>query len=1356
MHPRLAHVLLAGAVLSLLTARPAVAQLPRLQPFRAISSQRVKPNAVVVLDTSGSMRQPAWCSSDGYPGNTVGTDCEGGAGCTAYSTSYDCPKCLLGHTYSPSGGGTCTLPPSEGGGTYPAYGRTSSRIAEAKRALGNILAQISTSVNLGLMTYDQAGYSAYRRTGWGGWTVQMPTPGTACPTGPTNHSVTVTLTEGTEYALTLCNAGAGNAIRKYSTSQIDAPDSVVRIYPDNDSTTLAENDDTSTPAGVYTNCQAESGDASAASTAYYTPSSTGSYKVCVAGKTGSSDGKGTLRILARLAQWMEPQRVPGFEPSVTAPASATIPGLGDCALSTLEGKQGRWRPRGRGGSRADQYFDFEEMTSCRWRGGGLRCSNAGRDFDLRGVAYACWMQTESFTSDGSSTSRVFGPTDDRTPYASRGPAFSIATGLDAGTWSFAVPSNNGQNALLGTFPAAQGGRLRVQASTSGDAAVQAAKLDAIGSWLQPSASGGLSASGATPIGPSLYQSPATRGSSWQNNAYQYYQCLEQCTSPNANGCSTSGFECDPLSACRDSYVVLVTDGAPTEPSSDATYCVTDQAACRAAPGASSCRCRAVKAAYNLRQGTPSVKTFVIGFSADVSGNADDRNMLRNIAKAGGTCLPGRDDVEGCVYFAGDQQQLVDALKAAFNRISGEFSTSPVSTATGSRSTVASNYALLTATRYPAWEGELTAYDLLSPNLDAQGRAPVHFKAGEELKVRPWCERKVFSWNVTNTALSDSQDPPRFSSLPPNTAVPFSTWTAGPCLPAHANGAAVAKLFAKLKEGGFLPATVPAPNELEASNMVRFILGDPLMFGQASGAPQWKLGPIMHSTPIVVGESAEDAGRFPGRPGLAYVGSSYGLVHAFWLESGMGGRTKGGEAFAFAPPRLLGSMYEIYTSQGESSDESKHVWGVASSAHATDICVAGCGSATPTWRTLLVFGLGAGGPAYYALDVSYVAGTDGSPLSTPYCAGAEPNDASRCVFPRWSTDDRWATPRLGHTDLASGFSPLLGEGWSVPGISEVGGRRVVVMGSGYGTDGEKGQHLVVANAATGTLLENRRIGGGPPASPQVEYGLLADVPLVKYDPLSVTESPAYAVVADPGGRIHAWVPQIDSGSDNSPTLVADLGVSKPFLYGPAVFHKQAGGGNPDEVIIGAGTSSFDLPEGSPETYLYILARRGGTTVTVAARKISDLCKTDFTRNLDSVSYCASAENRFNSTTRLISAPKILVNSTTRGVACNSAQAQNSGNCVLQVAFPVYEPAPTACETGSSYLIVLEAVLFPALQAEHAMTIDLGERLRSSGFTVGAGGQSLVVGGTGGVTPTIRGSGSGGSSFRGTRTLGWREI
>lgn len=104
---------------------------------------------------------------------------------------------------------------------------------------------------------------------------------------------------------------------------------------------------------------------------------------------------------------------------------------------------------------------------------------------------------------------------------------------------------------------------------------------------------------------------------------------------------------------------------------------------------------------------------------------------------------------------------------------------------------------------------------------------------------------------------------------------------------------------------------------------------------------WVLGDIIHSVPLIVRYDDE------GTDSLILVGANDGMLHAFDDESG-------DELWAFVPPDVLENLNELRP--GESATHPYFVDGSARMLEVED-------------QKIVVFGLGRGGRAYYALDVT---------------------------------------------------------------------------------------------------------------------------------------------------------------------------------------------------------------------------------------------------------------------------------------------------------------------------------------------------------------------------------------------------
>ncbi len=1271
--------------------------LPKLTPTTAISSQRVKPNMLIVLDTSGSMEWPAWNST------TIGNDCYNGDD-NCLETLPSSTKCL--------GGATCdgdNMCPDSGDGTgaYPCGSRTSSRMAIMKRALGRIMEDNKAAVNFGFMTFDQTGYFKYLEvvTDSTSWTSAgtLTSTGGACPSG---HSRDMTLNRNQTYVFTLCTQTGSPFSAGGSTA-----DPQLAIF---DGTTFKAGAG-STPGGSevadYVQCESTK-----APTLTYTPTTRKTYKVCVAGETDAADGTGKLTALTRTVSYYRQRELlanAGF--TVDAGPSATF----------IAGGKTNYRIAGRSrftrrGSAMYQDYPAGSCAEVR-RGGAIDCSIGGRMWRFEGAEFYQYTVLPTASAPAEYDSPTYlGPT-------------ATISGVNYHYYEFAPGES-------GPIEGNSYGKLRVPFSLSTLQSDQDAKVSQIQEWLQVASNGGLQADGNTPSGPTLDDSSSGTP---LNNAYDYLQCYINSSSgrSRSSACATNGFSIDPPSAdCRFTYVLFLTDGEPTSPSGDQSACASDS--CITSP--TSCSCSFTNAAYKIFHEL-GAKVYVVGFGAEFAGGTNGQKTLRNVAHAGGSCRPvSSTDIASCMYEASDEDTLTASLQSAINSaLAGDFSTSPVSVATGSTSTVSSNYALLTSTEFPSWKGHLRAFDLLAPP-DSLGKAPEAWDAGVSLNSKAWCKRNVFAWNDTGEFTVGSTTYPNMS------AVRFSNWTSGSCVSTQANGAALRALASRA--GLSFTAT-----DQEADEVVRFILGDPTLTGDDGTDPEtpnWKLMPLFHSTPVAA--TGSPGGSQPGaagfktttanRTGMVYAGSNSGMLHAFYLESGTG-FTKGDEAFAFVPVNALDKMRSLYVQRGQSPNEANQVWGVATSPHVSDVCISNCEStSTSVWRTMLFFGLGPGGPVYHALDVTTIP-TSGLPYCTSAVDLATP---SGCVHQVWRTNQ---------TSLSTSYEAGMGESWSVPAVVTLditsdgvtAPQQTVLVGSGYDATppldsrgnpdttapaNSRGKVFWRINAKNGTLAS--QVEFTPPGSLTAEYALLADVTVAKPESGYL---PSAAYIADPGGRIYR-----SNGATAAPLLAytADFGstaaTQRPFLYSPAVYYSAAG-----ETVFAAATSSYDLP-GGPETALLMLrlaagevdfdGLRGDSQHKLLEKNISQICKTNFTK----ADVCL-AGNKFSTSARAISSPKILVNT-------------NNSVTTVQAAYPIYEPAANVCDIGSSYLVIFDLNLVPTAHAEHSMTIDIGQGLRSSGFSVGAGGGELVVGGAGGVASAINDPTPGGS-FTGTKKVGWRE-
>jgi outer membrane protein assembly factor BamB len=363
---------------------------------------------------------------------------------------------------------------------------------------------------------------------------------------------------------------------------------------------------------------------------------------------------------------------------------------------------------------------------------------------------------------------------------------------------------------------------------------------------------------------------------------------------------------DPSRACRQNYVILVTDGLET---------------CGGNP------CNAARRLRNVRvQGeTYDIKTYVVGLAIPQSLRAN----LNCVAREGGTGEP---------LFANDVVELEQVLTQALNEITaGEFTASAPTITTipfdpSLENRVANNALLVTGLSLPNWNGSLKAYEIFSESSPGSGTflrndpLLLRWDAGEQLATKPSSERQIFTWINGG----------RFDFVEANAA------TLNPYL-----------------------GIVDDLNFTETNRFIRYLQGvdvyDDDGDGNISEDRLWKLGDIYHSTAALVGPPSytfdDDSyknfkAQYAERPKAIYVGSNDGMLHAFDALTG-------GELWGFVPPSLLNKLYQ---------QTSNHTFYVDLSPKVDDAKL-NLSFSTTGWSTVLMIGQGWGGGAYTALDIS---------------------------------------------------------------------------------------------------------------------------------------------------------------------------------------------------------------------------------------------------------------------------------------------------------------------------------------------------------------------------------------------------
>ena len=217
----------------------------------------------------------------------------------------------------------------------------------------------------------------------------------------------------------------------------------------------------------------------------------------------------------------------------------------------------------------------------------------------------------------------------------------------------------------------------------------------------------------------------------------------------------------------------------------------------------------------------------------------------------------------------------------------------------------------------------------------------------------------------------------------------------------------------------------------------------------------KMGDVVHSTPVYVGEpefTGRNTGQYPGviyavtndlyskfradnssRNAIVYVGANDGMMHGFDSDTG-------DEIFGYVPNVVIENLPDL------TDPNYSHRYYVDLTPSINDIFMVKDGAISATWNTVLVGGLGAGGKGYYALNI-----TDPTQLTS------ESNADDIVMWEFTEADDGI----VGNSDLGYSYSqPLI----AMSNAEDAGGENkwVAIFGNGYNStsaDGDAAIYMV---------------------------------------------------------------------------------------------------------------------------------------------------------------------------------------------------------------------------------------------------------------------------------------------------------
>ncbi len=172
-----------------------------------------------------------------------------------------------------------------------------------------------------------------------------------------------------------------------------------------------------------------------------------------------------------------------------------------------------------------------------------------------------------------------------------------------------------------------------------------------------------------------------------------------------------------------------------------------------------------------------------------------------------------------------------------------------------------------------------------------------------------------------------------------------------------------------------------------------------------------------------------------RPAVIYVGANDGMLHAFDASNGK-------ELWGYIP----GSVFSNLPALTNLSSSFSHKYYADGTAMVADTQTAAQSTATPSpsWRTMLVGGLGGGGRGYYALDISQQS------------SFSSMSESSLASIPMWEFTSSLDSD-LGYTYNEPSVDPVSGAFKQIAKVADAStasGVWRVIVGNGYGSSANK--------------------------------------------------------------------------------------------------------------------------------------------------------------------------------------------------------------------------------------------------------------------------------------------------------------
>ncbi len=400
---------------------------------------------------------------------------------------------------------------------------------------------------------------------------------------------------------------------------------------------------------------------------------------------------------------------------------------------------------------------------------------------------------------------------------------------------------------------------------------------------------------------------------------------------------------------------------------------------------------------------------------------------------------------------------------------------------------------------------------------------------------------------------------------------------------------------------------PYMNAFDPSGLINYVRRQPL-------------GAIVSSTPAIMDPPSLDPPPdidYPAfveenkeRRSLIFVGANDGMIH------GIDGRS-GVEVWAFIPFNLLPKLKTLRDGQGIDGFD----YFVDSSAKVADVKVDG------EWKTLVVFGQGAGGTFYQAFDATLTGiGASIAPDSDNISSLlAYFNSTARIPFV-------WAFPRYSRFDVsigaygdisasASDDEKSVGQTWSDPAIGQVksaSGKYAIIAGSGFFPRSREtganrggaaaGRSLYLLNVDDGTVFDRKETSPSNDSTAEADdtcvaaaYGCTKIKNALQADPVATGPSDSRFIdrtyIGDLDGNVWRFDIDLDASKSprfpSTPVKLAAMGPDQPIFASMATVSV-----GPKQYLF-FGTGSDLLPMAGQNTIFKlagVLDNGGSGTIT----------------------------------------------------------------------------------------------------------------------------------------------------------------